>query len=372
MTTTEQSTDDIINDVLDKSFGTNASTTNQHSNGVDDVLSETTAPVDTTQAGEGESILAGNTGGTTRTGSDTHTDRSTQSHQDRTTTQQASRTEGMTGQQAHVPAGRVRDDGKGNLVDEQGRTVAARGAERRWYSEAQAAGRQARQAQQELQELRGKVQPYEQAFATFANLQLTPQEVAVGANLYKSFRTNPRETIEYLIGEARKTGVSIDGAVGSLDINAVRSTVLEALKPILDERAERTRTAEQDAAADREYTEFMSDPDFPNAYIHEAEIAATMRYNPRLSMREAYLKLEAEAVRNGLDFSQPLRPQWEAKRNANVGSNNGTNTGRPPRAPLPNTRMSGSASTVGTSRMAPASMSTSDIVREALRDAGIS
>lgn len=364
----DQTTEEIINSSLDSLLGSdtnpNNSTTGQADNAQDEIDSGRTE-TDNPQTADGQSPPTRDVG---------RADNTSNAVNDRRQTQQDG--QGQPTPQAARP-GRVRDDGQGNLVDDAGRIVAARGAERRWYNEAQAAGRQTRQAQRELGEmrseleaLRGKVQPYEQAFSTFANLQMQPQEVAVGAQLYKSFRTNPRETIEYLITEARKNGVTIEMGGGALDIGAVRSTVLEALKPILDERAERAKAAEQDAAADREYTAFMQDEDYPHAAIHENEIAALMRMNPRLDMRQAYLRLEAESIRSGLDFSQPLRPQWDAKKVA--ATNSGTTTGQVPSAPLPGGRTSSSATKVGSTRIAAPNTSNSDIVRAALREAGLS
>jgi len=61
--------------------------------------------------------------------------------------------------QAQVNPGRVKDDGQGNLVDEQGHLVASRGLERRLWNEAQAAvGEFTRAKQAAEQDARGVVE----------------------------------------------------------------------------------------------------------------------------------------------------------------------------------------------------------------------
>lgn len=353
-TSADTSNDDIVNSVLNEAFGT--------STGTQDAQSATDKAVDAqAQGGNANTPVDGNVS-PTGAGTPENKQPPTQPNAQAQDPSQVTR------------PGRVKDDGQGNLVDAQGNLVARRGPERRWYNEARAAADRVQQTQQELEALRGKVEPYEKAFATFANLQMAPQDIAIGAQLFKSFRTNPAATIEYLMTEARKNGVQIEGLGGSVDTAAIKATVMEALSPILQDRAQAQQLREADSAADHEYEEFVNDPDYQFARVHENELVAVMKLYPNYSMQQAYMKLENEALKNGLDFSQPLAPQWNAKRNANGAGNPNpapVNTGRQPSVPLPSARASGGADVVNAPRIASASASSADIVRQTLREFGM-
>ena len=96
-----------------------------------------------------------------------------------------------------------------------------------------------------------------------------------------------------------------------------------------------------------------------------------MQRFPELSAEAAHLRLHNYALQNGYDYSQPLRPQMEARRG---GVQAPTNQAPQPanRSVLPGTRVSASnGMTDMRTAAAPASMSTRDIVAEALRESGI-
>lgn len=359
-TAASDSTEDIINSVLDEAFG-NTQTTDPGTGN-----EQQTHPTVEGQAQSASTNPATNDGnGAAGTGSPANNQ--SQGQQDPT----------RQGTQAPINPGRVRDDGQGNLVDAQGNLVARRGVERRWYSEAQGASRQLQQTQQELEGLRSQLQTYEKAYATFQNLQLPPQDIAIGAQLYKSFQTNPRATIEYLMTEARKNGVQLDGLGASVDTQAIRAMLADELAPMRQEREQRQRAAEADQAAEKEYNEFINNPQYPHAQIHEDAIARVMQINPQASLAEAYLNLRVAALEAGLDFSKPLAPQWAAKRNGQQNNNQrsgapANNTGNQPSVPLPNGRPAGGARvSINSPRVAPSNANNADIVREALREAGL-
>ena len=355
----EQSTDDIVNAALDEHINKTSSDTGstnvpQSQSGSDTATNNGSAKENASPQADISRSKAGTSGNT----NDTTPAKSNQNGKD---------------QAEATRPGRVKDDGRGNLVDEQGRLVASSGSERRWYNEAQALSKAARQTQQELEGLRAKVDPYEKAFSSFANLQMPPQDIALGAQLFKSFQTHPKETIEYLLTEARKNGVQVEGMGQGVDIAAIKSTVQDMIKPLLADREAVAADRAANETADREIAAFYQENEFGK--LHENEIAQIVRNNPTFSLTEAYLRLENAAMKAGLDFTQPLQPQWEAKRNGGVAStvaapvsHTGNSRAAIPSVPLPGARPAGNAAQMSTTQSNSVNQSNADIVREVLRE----
>ena len=174
-------------------------------------------------------------------------------------------------------------------------------------------------------------------------------------------------------GDAEE-GVQLEGLGGSVDTQTIKAMLAEHLGPITAERQRAQQEREADTQAEQQYNDFISNPRYPNAQLHENEIATVMRNDPQISLAEAYLTLKTAALENGLDFTKPLAPQWMAKKNGQQSNTQNSvtpanQTGVQPRAPLPNGRSGGSVM-VTNSRIAPSTANNSDIVREAMREFG--
>ena len=270
--------------------------------------------------------------------------------------------------QTTPPNPRVRDDGKGNLIGVDGKIVATAGAERRWYTEHSKLQKQVEPLRQENTTLRGQVEAFNQAFSTFRELGLSPDQVTTGAKLAKAYMENPQATIDYLLTDAKSRGININVGSQGVDTAAIKQIVSQALAPLVQDReqAELSRKHMEDAKAEADA--FFEE--FPDAVIHEDVLAAVIRQSPNSSTREAYYRLQAECLRNGFDWSKPLRPQYQARRTQG-GNPASTSQPAPSRgAPLPNGRSSSGAREIGRTSIAPATTNNRDIVADAMREAG--
>lgn len=216
----------------------------------------------------------------------------------------------------------VKDDGKGNLVDASGNLVAKAGAERRWYDQVQNLSKAHQHAsahiktlENELAQLRG-----EQASTNYLNgvpqqLGLNQQETAMGLNLVNSWKQNPAEVVKYILTEYAALGHNVNELLGKdangINMQAIQHMIRNAVGPVQQNHADAQRRDQVNAQAEREYNAFIAR--YPEAKMHENDIAALMQRDQSLSAEAALYRLKSWAIENALDFNQPLMPQYEVK-----------------------------------------------------------
>lgn len=337
------STEDIVSSAINESIGGGNASQNTTAD------NQTTETTTTAQP-------SGNDDGTSNVGTDPNQQSSQQPEGQQTS--------------SPFPNTRLRDDGKGNLVDMKGNLVAHAGAERRWFNEARRLERDVAPLRTKVSELEGRVQAYDTAFKTFQDLGLTPDQVSIGAKLVKAYNENPQATIQYLLTDAKARGINVDIGAPGVDAAAIQRMVQQAVSPLLQdrERIEAERKAREEA--DKEYTSFVDE--FPDALLHEDVLAAMVKQSPNSPIRELYYRLKAEVLQQGFNWNQNLRQQWEARRAQGTNTMQQQPQSVPQRsAPLPNGRPAGGVRQMGNTPIAPASTTSRDIVREAMREAGI-
>ena len=267
----------------------------------------------------------------------------------------------------------LRRTNTGDLVNSDGHLVARAGTESRHWQRANDAAREIQSMRGELEQLRTANEAFRTAANTFTTLGLEPREMAAAANLMANWKQSPQNVIKYLLTEAQAAGHDVSGILGGgqsgIDPATIRRMVQDAVAPLTNAQQEQNRVAQAHDNAAREYQDFSRQ--YPEALVQEEEIASLMRRFPDMSAEAAHLRLHNYALQNGFDYTQPLRPQFEARRS---GMQVLANTPSQPanRSVLPGSRMPASnGMTDMRTAAAPASTSTRDIVAEALREAGI-
>lgn len=263
---------------------------------------------------------------------------------------------------------RLGSDAQGNLVDGQGNIVARAGKERRLWERVQ------RYEHFEVPELRKQVEQLTQQQAQTQVLNNVPQQLGLsnedvlqGMRLIASYKKDPVATINYILTEARAAGHNIQGQdQGRIDLAAVSRLLDERLKPITEDRAAHQRQQEVQAQAEREYNDFITR--FPDAVPHEDVIARLLQRDTRLSPEAAYYQLRLFAQQNGLNWNQPLQPQVLALQSGNDGAQQQQTMlpmsgGRGGNAPVQDRQQA--------ARLADVDADTADIVKEAMREAGL-
>lgn len=274
-------------------------------------------------------------------------------------------------------------DAQGNVVlASNGEIVARLGAERKAFERMLPV---INSTAAEVDKYKGMYEAVTAANTIAANLKLDPQEYAIGARIMAAFKTDPKKAVAFLIKEAQDNGVDMSdlgiqgGGATRKDIeDVVRNIVKESLEPfsfITQEREQTTRDNELRNEANNAIQEFYAEK--PDAEVHGNSIAKIMTARPGTSISEAYYILKSHALENNMDWSKDLIPQAAALVSKSRGSDlppNRTN-GQPVvtqrNLPPLNGRPNNGNIVPRTSASLGGEVSSGDIVKDAMREAGM-
>ncbi len=266
--------------------------------------------------------------------------------------------------QALTQQQRLGSDAEGNLVDGQGNVIAKAGKERRLWERVQ------RFEHFEVPEMRRQVETLTQQVTQAEVLNNVPRQLGLndeetlqGMRLIASYKKDPVATINYILTEARAAGHNVQGVgQGQVDLAAINRLLDQRLSPLLEDRETQQRQTQADTEAKRQYDDFTTR--FPDAVVHEDTIARLLARDPTMSPDAAYYQLRLFARENNLNWNQPLQAQIEALQQS------GTQPVIPPMA----SGRGGNAPVIDTRQaaaVANADADTGDIVKEAMREAGM-
>lgn len=259
---------------------------------------------------------------------------------------------------------RLTSDEKGNLVDGQGNVVANAGKERRLWERVQRFEHfEVPQLQRTISELTNTAAQTQVLNNVPRQLGLSDEDAVQGLRLIASYKKDPVATIQYILTEARAAGHNVQAEnQGQVDLAAVSRLLDDRLGPLLEDRATQQRTTKADQDAARQYQDFTTR--FPDAVMHEDIIAGILQRDKTLSPDAAYYQLRLWAQEHKLNWNQPLRPQIDAAQQGEtqkpvppLGGGRGGN------APVIDTKEAAS--------VAGADADTGDIVKQAMREAGM-
>lgn len=249
-------------------------------------------------------------------------------------------------------------------------TIVRAGAERRHYETLQLERQRHESTRKTLQTLEAqskeyadRIKAYESATQAFG--ASNPVEIGQAMRLYKDLRTNPIGTVQTLLAELKANGYTLPTGTGAaVDIQAIAAMIDQKLGASAKGQEQTTKT---DPA--KEVEEFYSR--YPDARTHDDVLGAFVEKNPHLSNEEAYYALRQEAINLGYDWSKPLRPQYEARHQAQQGQNQQQQQTPPAKAPMLQGRNGSSPAVVEKEEFSPRSgETTDDIVRAAMKESG--
>jgi hypothetical protein len=259
-------------------------------------------------------------------------------------------------------APRKTSGGPQDLVDAQGNVIATGGKERRFYETAQREKARADTATRDVSTLQAQIEAINNAGTLGTQYDLTPEEVTTGAQLIASYKSNPVETIQYMLTQAQASGHNIDAiGGGGLDMKAVKQMLDTALQPLVAEQHERVDTQEANDRALNIYNEFSTK--HPDAAPHEDSLARLLQQEATLSPEAAYFKLRSFYLERNLDWTKSLEQLQQEAREQSPSANTQQAV---PDGNITNARVT------DTAQVADVNTSTDDIIRQAMADAGIS
>lgn len=261
-----------------------------------------------------------------------------------------------------------------DLVDPiSGRVVARGGIERKIYEDGQRASRENNALKQKVQGYENQLRAANEVSQRAAQLGVAPQDQVIAIQLMAEFMKDPVSTLGKLVEEVKSKGYQIpfleQGISQGMDLSAISRMIDGKLAPLTQQQQAAMETEQYKRQAESDLQNFLAENDEANANLDV--LAEMLQAQPSLSLGNAYTKMIRWAHENGLDWTQPLKPQIAGIQQQRQQQH----TTQQPNRPLPNGR---SAATGGATRMnggsggAPMSetSSWSDIIRSAMEESG--
>jgi len=199
-----------------------------------------------------------------------------------------------------------------DLVDPvTGRIVAQGGIERRVYEEGQRHARENAQLRNQLQQAQQHIAGSNALLQEANRLGVTPEQHSVALRVMSDFMRDPVKTLEYLVEEVKSKGYQIpfmtQGVSQGMDMAAIGRMIDSKLQPFTDQHAANVNMQRAQAAAKQQLDTFVADNPHAN---HNLDVLGEMlRAQPTLTLDRAWSMMIQWAVNNGLDYTQPLKPQ---------------------------------------------------------------
>jgi hypothetical protein len=254
--------------------------------------------------------------------------------------------------------------GPQDLVDKEGNVVARGGKERRFYEQLQVQKQQNSTLSQQVNQMQGQLEAINGAGTLGTQYDLSPEEVTTGAQLIKSFKDDPVNTVKYLLTQAQAAGHNIeDIGAGGADMSAIKQMITEAISPLAAEQQERVATEQNRQEAVEVYNGFMSK--FPDANVHEDSLARLLESDQSLTPEAAYFKLKSFYLEKNLDWNTPLETLAQQEQQQQQAPEVNAQQTLPSGGNIPGQNVTDTAD------IADVGTSYDDIVRQSMRDAGI-
>jgi len=263
-----------------------------------------------------------------------------------------------------------------DLVDPiSGRVVAQGGIERRIFEEGQRHARENNALRQRVTGLENAVRASNETVREAARLNIAPQDQLIALRVMADFMRDPVRTLEGLVAEVRSKGYNLpflqQGVTPGMDMDAISRLIDNRLAPLTDQRRQEQQLQQYREQAQRDLDGFLAENGEAQANLDV--LTEMLQAQPGLPLQHAWTKMIRWAHENGLDWTQPLKPQVAAVRQQQSTPQQQTTQPRP----LPGrrsvaqagaTRVNGSGNG---GRQFNENASWADIIRDAMNESGV-
>ena len=254
--------------------------------------------------------------------------------------------------------------GPQDLVDREGNVIAKGGKERRFYEQLQTSKQQSAALNQQVQQLQAQLEAINNAGTLGTQYDLSPEELTTGAQLVKSFKDDPVNTVKYLLTQAQAAGHNIeDIGAGGADMSAIKQMITEAISPLATEQQQRVEAEQNRQEAVKVYQGFMAK--FPDANVHEDSLARLLESDKSLTPEAAYFKLKSFFLERNLDWNTPLEAHAQQEQQRQQAPEVNTQQSLPSGGNVP------AQNVTDTADIADVGTSYDDIIRQSMRDANM-
>lgn len=208
-------------------------------------------------------------------------------------------------------------DGRGNIVDKDGKIIARAGESARHWQTASRAQAQVENLNRQMTVLHNERQQYQQIIAQAKEISELPQRLGVskedyteGMTLMSKWKADPVAVAREIVARTLTFGYNVTDILGknagdALEMKAIAQLVQQSTAPIRQQAETESRNQQVQQQAEQQYNSFVAK--YEHADVHADAIANMM--NNGVQPVEAYFRVREFAISNGLDFTQPLAPQ---------------------------------------------------------------
>lgn len=204
-----------------------------------------------------------------------------------------------------------------DLVDPvTGEIVASGGVARHIYENSQRTARENQTLKSRVAGLEGALRQSNEVIQEAARLGVAPQDQMIAVRVMSDFMRDPVRTLEALVEEVKSKGYTIpfltQGVSQGMDMNAFNRMMDAKLQPLLAQQQAARGQEQARAQANRDLDAFLQDNQ--EAHANLDVLGEMLQAQPGLPLASAYTKMIRWAHENGLDWTQPLKPQIVALR----------------------------------------------------------
>ena len=225
-----------------------------------------------------------------------------------------------------------------DLVDPvSGRTVARGGIERRVFEEGQRHARENTQLKTQLQQASQALSSINQVTQEAVRLNVAPADQVTAIRVMADFMRDPVRTLQLLVEEVKSKGYQIpfltEGVSQGMDLNAISRMIDGKLQPITQQHQQTVQQQRIRQESERELNTFLNENTEANENLDV--LSEMLQAQPQLTLHGAYTRMIRWAHEQGLDWTQPLRPQIAARNGGNGQQPTHQQPTQQPSRPLP-------------------------------------
>jgi hypothetical protein len=262
------------------------------------------------------------------------------------------------------------ETGRKILVDPTtGEVVANPGLQQRLYETSQRVERENQSLKTRIAGLENALRQSNEVIQEAARLGVAPQDQMIAVRVMSDFMKDPVRTLQALVEEVKSKGYPIpflnEGVSQGMDMNALSRMIDAKLQPMLQREQAVQHQQQARQQANRDLEAFLEENQEANANLDV--LSEMLQAQPGLPLPSAYTKMIRWAHENGLDWTQPLKPQIVALRQQAAVPHQQETRPLPGRSVNRQTaqRMNGAAS----GQQFSESASWADIIRSAMEEA---
>lgn len=260
--------------------------------------------------------------------------------------------------------------GRKTVIDPNtGEVIANHGLQRRLFETSQRVERENTQLKQRISGLEGALRQSNEVIQEAARLGVAPQDQMIAIRVMSDFMRDPVRTLEALVEEVKSKGYTIpfltQGVSQGMDMSALQRMMDAKLQPLLAQQQAARGQQQAREQANRDLDAFLQENQ--EAHANLDVLGEMLQAQPGLPLPSAYTKMIRWAHENGLDWTQPLKPQIVALRQQAAVPPQQTTRPLPGRSVTqPAQRTNGA----GAAQQYSENASWSDIIRSAMEESG--